>query len=485
MTDSVDLPFVDSLTFDQKEAFKSFRIWLEGENCTNPYVLSGFAGSGKTFLSMRLLKLAEKKNISWTVAAPTHKAVGVLRQAMDSEKLKPVWYPATIHRLLRLKLKRKRNLEICEKTEQTDNSLDQLGLVLIDESSMIDTTLLEIISQSSSLSGTRVVYVGDPAQLPPIGETISPVFSIKDAIIFQLDQVVRHQGPVLNLSKNIRNGIIPCKQPKYFSSIDTKKGVVGCLDKDRWLEKAQSALRLASEKDEPDKARILCYTNRFLDRLVPHVRRAIHGEMADHFTVLPGEVLMSQKAIMQSASTDEDESAEEPGVLLGSNREMVVLDVKSIKFSLLDLGLTKNYCIEGSSSIIETSVAKVRCNSLEFSLRLMPQVGTNSRNDLDGVLKRLSQKAKDLNNKEGGLIWKLFFYIRDSFAAVSPASVLTVHRSQGSTFENVYIASDVFWPKDIKLRRQLLYVAVSRASKGVWLLGTSNGLQEDWVKNIS
>ena len=34
-------------------------------------------------------------------------------------------------------------------------------------------------------------------------------------------------------------------------------------------------------QDNPDAARILCYTNRSLDRLVPHARRAIHGEMAD------------------------------------------------------------------------------------------------------------------------------------------------------------------------------------------------------------
>jgi exodeoxyribonuclease-5 len=45
--------------------------------------------------------------------------------------------------------------------------------------------------------------------------------------------------------------------------------------------------------------------------------------------------------------------------------------------------------------------------------------------------------------------------------------VLTVHRSQGSTFGEVFVADDVFWPKDEQLRRQLVYVAVSRASEGV------------------
>jgi exodeoxyribonuclease-5 len=45
-----------------------------------------------------------------------------------------------------------------------------------------------------------------------------------------------------------------------------------------------------------------------------------------------------------------------------------------------------------------------------------------------------------------------------------------VHRSQGSTFGEVFIDGDVFWPADQQLRQQLLYVAVSRASQAVTLL---------------
>ena len=73
--------------------------------------------------------------------------------------------------------------------------------------------------------------------------------------------------------------------------------------------------------------------------------------------------------------------------------------------------------------------------------------------------------------KNSSSIWKLFFFIRDSFASLGPASVLTIHRSQGSTFGDVFITSDVFWPKNLEFRRRLVYVAVSRASKGVWIVG--------------
>ena len=59
--------------------------------------------------------------------------------------------------------------------------------------------------------------------------------------------------------------------------------------------------------------------------------------------------------------------------------------------------------------------------------------------------------------------------MRDAFASLGPAAVLTVHRSQGSTFGEVFVAADVFWPKEERLRRQLVYVAVSRASQAVTL----------------
>jgi len=55
---------------------------------------------------------------------------------------------------------------------------------------------------------------------------------------------------------------------------------------------------------------------------------------------------------------------------------------------------------------------------------------------------------------------------------------MTVHRSQGSSFSEVFIDADVFWPRDPLLRRQLIYVAVSRARTAVWMVG-SKGSEAD------
>ena len=75
------------LTADQRDAADAFSAWLNSPSDGTPFVLGGFAGSGKTFLSMRLLRQVEETGLCWTVVAPTHKAVGPAD--LDLEGLQP------------------------------------------------------------------------------------------------------------------------------------------------------------------------------------------------------------------------------------------------------------------------------------------------------------------------------------------------------------------------------------------------------------
>ena len=478
----MSLPEVQ-LTDDQQRAESAFGDWL-GATAERgvPFVLSGYAGAGKTFLSMQLLAAAEAAGLCWTVAAPTHKAVGVLRSHLSAAGLRPTWYPATIHRLLRLKLKRQGDLERCEETVQTAAALEHLGLVLIDEASMVDSSLLDICLRCAHPFGTRLVFVGDPAQLPPVGEPKSPVFELRRAQRAELRQVVRHQGPVLHLASGIRNGSLPCRRPPPLPPIREAMGQVNCLAPQPWLEAAQAALKRSVELDNPDHARILCYTNRSLERLVPLARRALHGDMADQLPVLPGEVLISRSAVMAPACTAGEEAAEaaaeDPDMVLGSNRELVVRDVEPVRFDLAELGLgSADLGADLAVPVIDTLKAVVDAGETPLSLRLLPPVGSPGRHAFDQVLQRLRQQARaaagDGAKAEAKGLWRRFFLLRDAFASLGPAAVLTVHRSQGSTFGEVFVDADVFWPSDPVLRQQLVYVAVSRASQSVSLMASA------------
>nr|WP_254932962.1 AAA family ATPase [Cyanobium sp. WAJ14-Wanaka] len=472
------------LTTDQEAAVQAFQAWLALPPDGMPFVLSGYAGTGKTFLSMRFLAQVEAAGLCWTVVAPTHKAVGVLRQHLSMAGLKATWFPSTIHRLLRLKLKRQGDLERCEETEQTAMALEHLGLVLIDEASMVDSALLEIVLRCAHFFRARLVFVGDPAQLPPVGEPHSPVFGLGRAQQVQLTQVVRHQGPVLRLATGLRQGALPCRRPPTMAPVSTGEGMVALLDRSAWLSAAQAALRRSAETDNPDLVRILCYTNRSLDQLVPIARRALHGEMADQLAVLPGEVLITRTAVMAPACREGEDAGEEPDMLLGSNRELVVRDVAPESCDLADFGLA---ALPGIGvPVIETLNVSVEAGDAQLTLRLLPPLGSQARQALDAVLARLRQLAKEAGKQDGKPIWRRFFLVRDAFASLGPAAVLTVHRSQGSTFGEVFVDGDVFWPADLVLRRQLVYVAVSRASQAVTLMAAGapadRQIWQEWMR---
>jgi len=462
------------LSDDQRNAATAFAAWLSAPADGVPFVLEGYAGTGKTFLSMRFLAQAEQAGLCWTVVAPTHKAVGVLRHHLALAGLQPTWYPSTIHRLLRLKLKREGDRERFEETAQTALALENLGLVLVDEASMVDGSLLEITLRCAQAYRTRLVFVGDPAQLPPVGEEQSPVFAMARSQRVALSHVVRHQGPVLRLAGGLRQGNLPCRRPPVLAPVRTTTGRVSLLERGDWLAAAQEGLRRSAAAADPDLARILCYTNRSLERLVPIARRALHGAMADQLPVLPGEVLITRTAVMAPACREGDAAAEEPDLLLGSNRELVVRDVRPERCDLAEFGVEA--CL--GAPVIDTLTATVEAGEAQLNLRLLPPLGSGPRASLDGVMERLRQQAREAGKKDGKPFWRRYFLVRDAFASLGPAAVLTVHRSQGSTFGEVFIDEDVFWPRDLVLRQRLVYVAVSRASQAVTLMAGAGDAPE-------
>ena len=72
-------------------------------------------------------------------------------------------------------------------------------------------------------------------------------------------------------------------------------------------------------------------------------------------------------------------------------------------------------------------------------------------------------KAKD---------WQTYFQLKDELCDFRPNHALTVHKSQGSTYENVFIdLSDVGKNKQASEIARLMYVAATRASKKLYLYG--------------
>ena len=116
-------------------------------------VISGGAGSGKTFTVGDLTKALEEHGLAVVLAAPTGKAAKRLEQVVGKEAF-------TIHRLL--------GFNGHEWSRGPDDPIDA-DVVIIDETSMVDLHLAWRLLRAIDHDKTAIVFVGDHNQLPPVG----------------------------------------------------------------------------------------------------------------------------------------------------------------------------------------------------------------------------------------------------------------------------------------------------------------------------
>jgi len=146
----------------------------------NLVLISGGAGSGKTFTVAAIHRLYEDRGLDVVLAAPTGKAAKRIEQVVGSSAF-------TIHRLLGF------NGKTFQRGPDDPIPAD---VVIVDEVSMVDVPLAWHLFRAIDWDRTAVVLVGDHNQLPPVG----PGNLLRDLIERRpmpttiLDQVVRQAG---------------------------------------------------------------------------------------------------------------------------------------------------------------------------------------------------------------------------------------------------------------------------------------------------
>ena len=185
-------------TPDQQLALDLMSEWLELEDLVAKpfFLLKGYAGTGKSFSITELAKNGPYKPEEICFTAPTNKAVKVLRNYLDGASLEAS--PSkTIFSLLGLSLQA--NGEVKElKSRDNPVDLSHYKLIVIDEASMVNKFLMAEIEKATVEWRVPFLFMGDPAQLPPVGEITSPVWKITNS--FELTQVLRYGSSMLDLS---------------------------------------------------------------------------------------------------------------------------------------------------------------------------------------------------------------------------------------------------------------------------------------------
>jgi len=163
----------------------------------------GGPGTGKTYTLARLVaKVAHRHGIdNVAVAAPTGKAAVRVSELMEGYGV-----PAqarTIHSLLRVQ--QRTEGEGWGFTHNEGNPLPHRW-VFVDESSMIDTDLQASLLRACA-DGTHVLFVGDTAQLPPVGHGAPLRDLIAAGLPYgELTEIRRNSGSIVRACHAIRSG---------------------------------------------------------------------------------------------------------------------------------------------------------------------------------------------------------------------------------------------------------------------------------------
>jgi hypothetical protein len=228
-----------TLSKDQESALQKIDNFLSSE--TDVFILKGYAGSGKTTILKGLVEYLHQSNRNFSLMAPTGRAAKVIREKTGQEAY-------TIHKSIY-------SYEDLVENEENEsffyeykirNNLEAHNRVyIVDEASMVSNgfsqgeyfrfgtgcLLDDLISFSrigEPLVNAKIIFVGDPCQLPPVSDNSSNALdadylatqfklSVEEA---EMKEVKRQSGKsgILEKAGKIRKSI----SSGYFNDFDLR-----------------------------------------------------------------------------------------------------------------------------------------------------------------------------------------------------------------------------------------------------------------------
>lgn len=189
---------------DQERALNAVQSWFKNDT-TEPFVLGGLAGTGKTAM---LPMVQEMLGVRVRYVCPTWKAANVLSKKLKGERA------TSIHELIYNPRGILHEDECgfwsdpesgctlrCKKLSWEYDPKEKPELLVVDEASMVDARTREDIARLDS----PTMYVGDHGQLPPI---VGSSIFVDRPLDAKLETILRQDpgSPIIPLSRIVRNG---------------------------------------------------------------------------------------------------------------------------------------------------------------------------------------------------------------------------------------------------------------------------------------
>lgn len=454
------------ITFNEQqfEALNLIRKWLR----TNDkfFTLAGFAGTGKSTIIKKILD-SYRGNVC--VSAPTHQAKKNIINTTGQEGL-------TLHGILGLRPDL--DLDSFNPNSPIFNpigkpKIDKYDFIIIDEASMINAGLLALLKRTSDGLKTKILFMGDSAQIPPIGEAESAVFYDESIQIYWLTKVERQNdgNPLLPVYDTLRNNLtlINGGISKITNISERGDGIIFLNNKQQFRDSVIKKFTSEEYKSNNEHVKLIAWQNTAVMASNKTIREAIFGNKVPIVEV--GDVIMAYRSITAKKS------------------------FFNIIENSADYRVTKRgECEENEYGIWGYRVQlREKTGKNEFSFRNVFIIDSSDINNLH-LFAEFHDFFKDrgvADKKE----WKRYYdFRRENMCMVTireyrngtkrPTSeviakdldygyAITAHKSQGSTYEHVHILyDDIYMSYKIKERNQILYVSLTRPTTTATLLST-------------
>lgn len=405
------------LTQDQTNVLEAAKLMLLEDHPV--LVVDGSAGTGKTTLIKEILNLWKDKQWAATlrltntrpkkieVTATTNKAVDSLKQATGHEC-------RTLHSFLKIKMQYGK--PVYPPITPILNTL-----LIIDEYSYIDSELLDYLMKSIGKTSS-IIFVGDHAQLAPVGSRKIPV-AARGFPTIELKEQVRQETSVLkevaeSLKQYVLDGEFPDLKPDGKSFIHYEDN-----ENEAFADSMVEAFKKGS-------ARFLSFTN---ERTL-EVSKFLFEELENRTSYQEGDYMVNNKffkGAMGSIKTD-----------------------ATVRLTRVDPGMFYvDHEIDGIT--ITDSIPGLYVDTSAFKNLFIPK-------DYKVHTHYTDAKMQD----------SMRYTIDTTWVDFRPQYACTVHKSQGSTYDRVFLdLSDFANVSSSKSLSRLLYVAMSRARKEIHVIG--------------
>lgn len=366
-------------------------------------LITGGPGTGKTTLLNGILNLYGNMQLKCLVAAPTGRAAKRMTEVTGEEA-------STIHRLLEAGIDQHTGKMYFAKDE--DNPL-KADAIVVDEMSMVDIQLLFHLLKAIP-KGKRLILVGDPDQLPPVG----PGFPFSDMLrskclpTARLTEIFRQaqQSLIVMNAHRINRGEAPelrnVKSDFFF-------------------------MRRNSETDVCNLIRDLCITR------------------------LPKNMGISPEQIQVLSPTRKG------GVGTGALNQL-------LQGALNPPSPDKKEHASGNYTFREGDrVMQIRNNyDIAWKREDGTAIGTGIFNGDVGVIKEIDPNKETVTVQYDD---KIADYDYTQLGELEPAFAITVHKSQGSEYRAVILTA--WGGSPYLLTRSVLYTAITRAKELLIVVG--------------